>query len=249
MSKRFYMAAFLKGTSIPGHFPRVIRRDRKDDMEKKQSIPLKGYFRLTAAILPTLFTLAFGIAMCLFAGLGSDVTTSFEQGLGRMIGLEAGTVNLLFNTLVLLLFCVIDRSLVGIGSLLVGFGLGPLMNLFGSMLHTWLPMALPLPLRILISLAGTVLTCIALAWYVQIRQGVQPLDMIQLTLARLLRRSYGTGIYVWNGIALLLTLAFGGDFGIGTFLNLFLGGFLCDRFVPLLRPAVAKLCGPYWKET
>lgn len=217
-------------------------------MKKTPLIPLSGYIRLTAVILPTLPTLAFGIALCLFAGLGSDVTTSFEQGLGRMIGLEAGTVNLLFNTLVLIIFCFADRSLVGIGSLLVGFGLGPLMNLFEGLLHTWMPVMPALPLRILISLSGTVLTCIALAWYVQIRQGVQPLDMIQLTLARLLGRSYGTGIYVWNGIALLLTLVFGGDFGIGTFLNLLLGGFLCDLFTPVLRPAVARLCGPYWKE-
>ena len=73
-------------------------------MQKHLSIPLRGYLRLTAVILPTLPVLAFGIAMCLFAGLGADVTTSFEQGIGRMIGLEAGTVNLLFNTLVLIIF-------------------------------------------------------------------------------------------------------------------------------------------------
>ena len=216
-------------------------------MQKHLSMPLRGYLRMTAVLLPTLPVLAFGIAMSLFAGLGSDVTTSFQQGIGRMVGLEAGTVNLLFNTLVLVIYCFADRSLVGIGSLLVGFGIGPLMNLFEALLHTLIPVTPPMFVRILFSLGGTVVTCIALAWYVQIKQGVQPLDMINLTIARLLKKSYGTGMYVWSAIALILTLVFGGDFGIGTFLNLVLGGFLCDLFIPLLRPAVRKLCGPYWK--
>lgn len=216
-------------------------------MNKHLSLPLRGYARLTAAILPTLPVLGLGIGMCLFAGLGSDVTTSFQQGIGRMIGLEAGTVNLLFNVAVLLIFCFADHSLVGIGSLLVGFGLGPLMNFFEAGLHMLLPHTQPMLVRIAFSLCGTLLTCLALSWYVQIRQGVQPLDMINLTFARLLKRSYGTGMYAWSAIALLLTFVFGGDFGIGTFLNIALSGFLCDLFTPLLRPAVRKLCGPYWK--
>ncbi len=210
-------------------------------------MPLRGYLRMTAVLLPTLPVLAFGIAMCLFAGLGSDVTTSFQQGIGRMVGLEAGTVNLLFNTLVLGIYCFADRSLVGIGSLLVGFGIGPLMNLFEALLHTLIPVTPPMFVRILFSLGGTIVTCFALAWYVQIQQGVQPLDMICLTIARLLKKSYGVGAYVWSGVALILTIVFGGDLGIGSILNMALGGVLCDLFIPLLRPAVRKLCGPYWK--
>lgn len=248
MSKRFYIGLHVVFASccrlIP---PPQDRRDGKDSMKKTHSLSWSGIARLTMAVLPTLPVLAFGIAMCLFAGLGADVTTSFEQGLGRKVGLETGTVNLIFNTLVLVIFCFADRSLVGIGSFLVGFGLGPFMNLFESLLHTLIPVPPVLAIRILLSLSGTVLTCLALAWYVQIGQGVQPLDMINLTLSRLLKRSYGTGMYMWSAIALALTLLFRGDFGIGTFLNLLLGGFLCDLFIPLLRPAVRRLCGPYWK--
>lgn len=216
-------------------------------MKKHLSMPLSGYLRMTAVILPTLPVLAFGIAMCLFTGLGSDVTTSFEQGLGRLVGLGTGTVNLLFNSLVLIIFCFADRSVVGIGSILVGFGLGPLMNLFESLLHKLIPETPSMLVRILFSLCGTIIVCFALAWYVQIRQGVQPLDMLNLTIARLLKKSYGVGCYVWNAVALILTIVFGGDLGIGSVLNMVLGGVLCDLFIPLLRPAVRKLCGPYWK--
>ena len=73
-------------------------------MQKHLSMPLRGYLRMTAVMLPALPVLGLGISMCLFAGLGADVNTSFQQGIGRMIGLEAGTVNLLFNTLVLVIY-------------------------------------------------------------------------------------------------------------------------------------------------
>ncbi len=216
-------------------------------MKKHLAMPLRGYLRLTALMLPALPPLAFGIALCLFSGLGTDANTSFQQGLGRLIGMEAGTVNLLFNTLVLLIFCFANRSLVGIGSLVVGFGLGPLMNVFETLLHKLIPVTPPMAVRIGLVVLGTVLCCLALAWYVQIKLGVQPLDMLYLTIAKLLHRSYGTGMYLWNGFALLLTFLLGGDLGIGTVINLLLGGKLCDLFAPLLRPAVRRLCGPYWK--
>ncbi len=216
-------------------------------MQKHLSMPLRGYLRMTAVLLPALPVLGLGISMCLFAGLGTDVNTSFQQGIGRMIGLEAGTVNLLFNTLVLVIYCFADRSLLGIGSLLVGFGLGPLMNLFEALLHRLIPGTPSMAIRVLFCVGGVTVSCVALAWYVQLRMGVQPLDMLKLTISKTLHCSYGVGVYIWSAIALGLTFVFHGDIGLGTVLNLLLAGLLCDLFLPLLQPAVRRLCGPYWK--
>ena len=77
--------------------------------------------------------------------------------------------------------------------------------------------------------------------------GVQPLDMLKLTISKTLHCSYGVGVYLWSAIALGLTFVFHGDIGLGTVLNLLLSGLLCDLFLPLFQPAVRRLCGPYWK--
>ena len=61
----------------------------------------KRLLRQLLLLLPAWIVLALGIAMCVFSGVGSDTNTSFQQGLGRMLGLQTGTVTLIFNCTVL----------------------------------------------------------------------------------------------------------------------------------------------------
>ena len=94
----------------------------------------KRLLRQLLLLLPAWIVLALGIAMSVFSGVGSDTNTSFQQGLGRMLGLQTGTVTLIFNCTVLAIFIFANRSLVGLGSLVIGFGLGPLLNLYLDLL-------------------------------------------------------------------------------------------------------------------
>ena len=48
----------------------------------------KRLLRQLLLLLPAWIVLALGIAMCVFSGVGSDTNTSFQQGLGRMLGLH-----------------------------------------------------------------------------------------------------------------------------------------------------------------
>ena len=183
----------------------------------------KRLLRQLLLLLPAWIGLALGIAMSVFSGVGSDTNTSFQQGLGRMLGLQTGTVTLIFNCTVLAIFIFANRSLVGLGSLVIGFGLGPLLNLY-------------------------LISCIALGWYVQLDAGVQPMDMLILTVAKLIRKSYGTAMYVYCGFMLLTTWLTGGDIGVGTFINLLLGGKLCDVFAAMWRPLIRRLGVGFKKE-
>ena len=49
----------------------------------------KRLLRQLLLLLPAWIVLALGIAMCVFSGVGSDTNTSFQQGLGRMLGLQS----------------------------------------------------------------------------------------------------------------------------------------------------------------
>ena len=48
----------------------------------------KRLLRQLLLLLPAWIVLALGIAMSVFSGVGSDTNTSFQQGLGRMLGLH-----------------------------------------------------------------------------------------------------------------------------------------------------------------
>lgn len=104
----------------------------------------KRLLRQLLLLLPAWIVLALGIAMCVFSGVGSDTNTSFQQGLGRMLGLQTGTVTLIFNCTVLAIFIFANRSLVGLGSLVIGFGLGPLLNLYLDLLGKIFPTMPPM---------------------------------------------------------------------------------------------------------
>ena len=208
----------------------------------------KRLLRQLLLLLPAWIVLALGIAMCVFSGVGSDTNTSFQQGLGRMLGLQTGTVTLIFNCTVLAIFIFANRSLVGLGSLVIGFGLGPLLNLYLDLLGKIFPTMPPMRARIALCTLGVVISCIALGWYVQLDAGVQPMDMLILTVAKLIRKSYGTAMYVYCGFMLLTTWLTGGDIGVGTFINLLLGGKLCDVFAAMWRPLIRRLGVGFKKE-
>lgn len=212
-------------------------------MKRIEQAEVRHYLRKTLVLLPAVPGLAFGIALCLFAALGTDTSTSFQQGLGNLVGLSVGTVNLLYNSTVLLIFLFANRSLVGIGSLLVGFCLGPFMNLFQSCLQALIPQQPGLSVRILIVIAGTALTAFSLAWYVQLNMGVQPMDMLVISLSKLLKKSYGTAMYCYSFLMLAGTVLLGGDLGIGTIINFLLSGKLCDLLIPALAPLLGRLTG------
>lgn len=201
----------------------------------------KEYMRRTLLLLPALPILALGIALCLYAGEGADPNTTFQQGIGNILGMRAGTVNLLYNVIVLVIFFFADRNLVGVGSVIVGFCLGPLMNVFEDLVHWMLPMELGLVIRLCIAALGIVCCAVSLAWYVPLNVGVQPMDMLIITLSKAIKKSYGTASFLYNALMLVLTFVVGGDFGIATVMNVAIGGVLCDLFRKLFAPLRQRL--------
>ena len=208
-------------------------------METK--LTAKEYIKRTFLLLPVLPILALGIALCLYAGEGADPNTTFQQGVGNIIGMRAGTVNLLYNVIVLAIFLFANRNLVGIGSIIVGFCLGPLMNVFEDMVHWMLPMELSLAIRLGIAFLGVVCCAVSLAWYVPLNVGVQPMDMLIVTLSKALKKSYGTASFLYNALMLALTFEVGGDFGIATIMNVTICGVLCDLFRKWFTPLRERL--------
>lgn len=186
-------------------------------------------------LLPSVPLLSLGIALGVFCDLGADVYTAFQQGLGALCHIPVGTVNLWMNIAIVLVFFFADRALIGIGSCILCLGLGPSINLWLFVLAQLFPSA-GLVLRIIFCLAGAVFTALALAWYVPLHAGVQPMDMLVLALAKRIRKGYDMALYLFNAIMLAGALLLHGSLGLGSALNfLCVGGFI-HLFAPYLAP-------------
>ena len=94
-----------------------------------------------------------GVTLFLQTDLGSDPFNVFIQGLYRALPWPAwaamthGRVHLLVSLLILVALLVIDRSYVGIGTVLCMALGGPIIDVFTLLLSPVLNGALPLPVR------------------------------------------------------------------------------------------------------
>lgn len=207
-------------------------------MNRKRNIIL----RKTVALLPAVVLLALGISISLAAEIGADLYTSFQEGLANDVGVDVGTINTIFNVIIIAIFLVFNRKLINIGSIIMCVVVGPCMTLFGNLLsYILFDYQLSLIFSILITCIGTTLISLALSWYILLDVGVQPLDMLIITIAKAIKKSYGTGMYVFNILMLIGCLLIGANIGIGTIINFVFVGKLVDLIMPRMKPIVTKV--------
>lgn len=196
---------------------------------------MKKVLKQIIILIPSLVILALGISLSVTAGIGSDANASFQSALSDLIHIPVGTIVFLYNVIVLLIFILMKSRFIGVGSIVMGFFLGPFVNVFTSLLTPIVPSSFFG--KLIFCLLGVFFLSLALSWYIPLNYGLQPADMLIQTIAGKIKQSYGTGQIIYNCLALLLAIILGGTIGIGTILNAFLPGKICD----LLIPQFAKL--------
>lgn len=204
---------------------------------------MKHYVRSTLVMLPAVPIIACGVAFYLLTRLGADPFTSFQQGIAIRLGTSVGNISLAVNILILILFLFIDRKLIGIGSILFCFGIGPCINLFSGILGSFFVGPFDWPMLALFLVVGTVLIVLGLAYYIPIGVGIQPLDMVATKIGQLLHSTYGVGLTIFYILLTIGAYFLGGDIGIGTIIEVFLVGKLVDWCTPFMGKLSKALAG------
>lgn len=207
----------------------------------KNKLSLKTVKR-AGTLLFALPIMGIGVALCLKAGMGTDMYTTFQQGVSIHTNLNIGTVNLLMNASILFLFLFIDLKKVGVGSVIFSLGIGPSINVCEKLISISLPGDMSLYMNLFIMLIGIIFISISLAWYMQIDLGFQALDLMILTISRICNKPYGFGYMFFSGILFVGAFLLGGTIGIGTIINSLFVGKLVDLFTPWIKPMIRKLC-------
>lgn len=89
---------------------------------------IKLDIKKTVIALVGIFLIALGIVAVLSAGKGSDPISVFLQGVNVKTGIKVGTVNQIMNLTFLFIVFLLDRSSIGIASVLYATGIGFFMN-------------------------------------------------------------------------------------------------------------------------
>ncbi|MBO1307584.1 YitT family protein [Enterococcus sp. 669A] len=176
--------------------------------------------QFTLALVGT-FIAAVGIRLIVVSGLGADAISTLVLGLMQHIPFRFGTLSLLFNAIVLVIIFFYDRRMIGIGSVINGFGVGICLNLIeaAGLLHT-IPQVLEYPSI----LAGTIIFGIGTGIYLLANAGSAAYESLMIILQRVLKVSVKTARIILDGSFFLVGYLLGGTVGLGTIIVLVLMG-------------------------
>ena len=219
---------------------------------------MKGWTRRELAVrvvllLAGLCVAHLGVTLFLQSDLGSDPFNVFVQGLFRGIPWPAfaamthGRTHLLVSLVILLVLLAVDRSYVGIGTVLCMALGGPIIDVYTLWLSPVIHGGLPLPLRLSLLVAGCVILAFGMTIVIRSQAGTGPNDLVAVVLSDKLRKPFGP---VRIGVDLtfaLVGLALGGVVGLGTVICAFLVGPAAQLFFPisqrLCEAALAQFAG------
>lgn len=185
-----------------------------------------------------------GVTLFLQTNLGSDPFNVFVQGLFRAIlwpewaGMTHGRVHLLVSLLIMVVLLVVDRSYVGIGTVLCMALGGPIIDVYTLWLAPFLNETLPLAVRLPLLAVGCVILAFGMTIVIRSQAGTGPNDLVAVVLSDKSGKPFGP---VRIGVDLTFALvgfALGGVVGIGTIICAFLVGPAAQLFFPVSE----KIC-------
>ena len=185
-----------------------------------------------------------GVTLFLQTELGSDPFNVFVQGLFRRVPWPAwaamthGRVHLLVSLLILLVLLGLDRSYVGVGTVLCMALGGPIIDVFTLWLAPVIHGGLPLMGRLGLLVAGCLILAFGMTIVIRSQAGTGPNDLVAVVLSDKLKKPFGPVRVVVDCAFAGIGLALGGVLGIGTVVCAFLVGPAAQLFFPVSE----KIC-------
>ena len=183
-----------------------------------------------------------GVALFLQTNLGSDPFNVFVQGLFRTFPQIAGfpmthgRVHLIVSLLIMVVLLVVDRSYVGIGTVLCMALGGPIIDVYTLWLAPFLNEGLPL--RVGLLAVGCVILAFGMTIVIRSQAGTGPNDLVAVVLSDKSGKPFGPVRIGVDLAFVLIGFVLGGVVGVGTIICAFLVGPAAQLFFPLSQ----KIC-------
>ena len=180
-----------------------------------------------------------GVTLFLQTELGSDPFNVFVQGLFRSVPWPAwaamthGRVHLLVSLLILLVLLAVDRSYVGVGTVLCMALGGPIIDVYTLWLAPVIHGGLPLLWRLVLLVAGCLILAFGMTIVIRSQAGTGPNDLVAVVLSDKLKKPFGPVRVAVDCAFAGIGLALGGVLGIGTVVCAFLVGPAAQLFFPV----------------
>ncbi len=183
-------------------FVKLIKKDR--------------YPRRLAVMLLGILIMGVGIGLFKVSLMGNDPSTALGIAVGDQVGIDFSLCIIVLNCLYFVVELLFARDMVGVGTLVNWFLVGPIASFFeklfvGAFGH---PQNFPQQLGILA--VGVLILSFSCALYQTADVGIAPYDSLSLLLARKLPVPYFWCRIFTDGVCVVLAFLLGGLIGLGT---------------------------------
>ena len=182
---------------------------------------------------------SFGTALFYAAELGSSPMATFCDGLHNLLGISYGTANTLANLLLLVALFFLQRSYINVGTVLCVFTIGLWVNLFTPLLGGALIAQWSMGLRVLCTVAGTVLMGVGLGLYVAVDRGFGALEGLVKLLCAKRTLSYTTAKIIQDILLVVAGILLTAKWGVGTLVAMLLTGPVLQAAIHFFTPRLA----------
>ncbi len=178
---------------------------------------------------------ACGISIFYTLNIGSDPISVFADGQHRIFGISYGNVNLTDSIIYFIFILIFDRKQIRLATLIAGFAMGPLINLFTGIFGRFLSPAGTLTLqfidfnnlalippgedyliRLLLLIPAVILLGCGLGLYLSVNMGAAPVDAMVVFLSDKAHMPFKKGKMAFDFTVAVLGFLMGGIIGIGT---------------------------------
>ena len=174
------------------------------------------YLRRIAVMAVGILIMAIGIVLFKLSLMGNDPSTAMVIAIGDQVGIDFSIILLGMNLLWFLVEWRWNKKLIGVGTFVNWFLVGPLASLFEKLiLVVWEVPGDLLP-RLILMVAGVLVLSLSCALYQTSDVGIAPYDALSITLSEKTGKKYFWCRIFTDSVCVAIAFALGGIIGAGT---------------------------------
>ena len=187
----------------------------------------KGFLIILAGLC-----IGVGVGVILYANVGGDTITVFQDGMHNVLSISYGQASLLYNAVLIVLALIFSKNNFGAGTIVTALITGLMIDISNNFLVS-LNLELDFIMKLMVFFIGLSIYTFGLALLIKCKLGMNALDSLIYRLVDMIHIEYKWLRIVADLILTILGFIMGGVVGIGTLVSILCTGMMIDLFTKI----------------
>ena len=175
-----------------------------------------GFRRRILVMIMGIVIMSMGVVLFKLSLMGNDPSTAMVMAIGDLAGIDFSFILLGMNLLWFLVEWKWNKKLIGVGTFVNWFLVGPLASIFDKLVRSAWNVPDIWGIRLLLMAAGVLVLSLSCALYQTSDVGIAPYDALSISLSERTGKKYFGCRILTDTICALIAVSCGGVIGIGT---------------------------------